>query len=221
VRLARLSPILVAFDGMPFNPLIPYPITDPRSGELFIQCAQHIAGVASVLRRTYGLGTQQEAAVKIAIRQAFTETGVDPASTVTYDPGMLFPDLARVGEILEQTNTTAYNRLDPLFTLGLFRAQYARSSFATMVNLSAAIDFSQIPSDALKNALAELVVLSAHSYFNSQPHCGMLRQVFVVDEAHRVLAADYLERFALECRAYGVSLFLSSQYPSHFPAGIS
>ena len=71
---------------------------------------------------------------------------------------MRFPDLARVGEILEQTNGAAYNRLDPLFTLGLFRESYSNSSFATMVNLSAAIDFSQIPSDALKNALAELVV---------------------------------------------------------------
>ncbi|MFZ1083666.1 MAG: type IV secretion system DNA-binding domain-containing protein [Terracidiphilus sp.] len=221
VDRAQLSSILVAFDGMPFNPLIPYPIKDPRSGERFIQSAQHIAGVASVLRRTYGLGPQQEAAVKNAIRQAFAEAGVNPASTVTYDPAMSFPDLARVGEILEQTNSAAYNRLDPLFTLGLFRETYSKSSFATMVNLSAAIDFSQIPSDALKNALAELVVLSAHSYFNSQPHSGTLRQVFVVDEAHRILTADYLERFALECRAYGVSLFLSSQYPSHFPAGIS
>lgn len=221
VSRAGLNPILVAFDGMPFNPLIPYPITDPRSGRLFVQCAQHIAGISAVLRRTYGLGPQQEAAVKNAIRQAFSEGGVDPATTTLYDPAMTFPDLARVGEILEQTNIGAYNRLDPLFTLGLFREQFWRVSFASMVTQSAALDFSQIPSDALKNALAELVVLSAHSYFNSQPHCGALRQVFVVDEAHRVLSADYLERFALECRAYGVSLLLSSQYPSHFPAGIS
>ena len=134
---------------------------------------------------------------------------------------MAFPDLARVGEIIEQTNTSAYNRLDPLFTLGLFREQYWRTSFATMVNRSTAIDLSQIPSDPLKNALAELVVLSAHSFFNSQPQCGTLRQVFIVDEAHRILRADFLERFALECRAYGVSLVLSSQYPSHFPSGIS
>src|SRR5205823_3966319 len=111
-------------DGMPFNPLIPYPIRDPRSGELFIQCAQHIAGVAAVLRRTYGLGPQQEAAVKNAIRQAFTESGINPASTVRYDPSISFPDLARVGVLLEQTNAPAYNRLDPLFTLGLFREQY-------------------------------------------------------------------------------------------------
>jgi DNA phosphorothioation-dependent restriction protein DptH len=43
----------------------------------------------------------------------------------------------------------------------------------------------------------------------------------VVDEAHRILKADYMERFSLECRAYGVGLFLSSQYPSHFPPAVS
>jgi hypothetical protein len=174
-----------------------------------------------VLRRTYGLGAQQEAAVKNAIRRAYSDVGVDPASTIIHDHEILFPDLARVGAILEQTNVAAYNRLDPLFTLGLFREQYSKRSFASIVDLSAAIDFSQVPSDSLKNALAELVVLSAHSYFNSQAHSGALRQAFFVDEAHRILGADYLERFALECRAYGVSLILSSQYPSHFPSGIS
>ena len=218
---AKLLPILVTFDGMPFNPLIPYPIRDPRTGKLLIQCAQHIAGISSVLRRTYGLGAQQEANVKNAIRQAFADCGIDPATTVSYNPATKFPDFSRVGQILEQTNRAAYNRLDPLFTLGLFRDKYSAFSFAEMVEQSAAIDFSKILSDALKNALAELVVLSAHSYFNSQPHSGKLRQVFIVDEAHRILNADYMERFALECRAYGVSLMLSSQYPSHFPSGIS
>lgn len=221
VAAAKLDATLVAFDGMPFNPLIPFPMTDPRTGKKFIQCAQHITGIAAVFRRTYSLGAQQEAAVKNAIRQAFTTAGVDPTGIVPYSPETTFPDLAAVGEILEETNLGAFNRLDPLFTLGLFREQFWRTSFASMVNRSVALDFSQLPSDELKNALAELVVLSAHSYFNSQPHSGRLKQLFVVDEAHRILKADFLERFALECRAYGVGLLLSSQYPSHFPADIS
>jgi len=221
IERANLEATLVAFDGMPFNPLIPYPVTDPRTGSRHLQCGQHVAGIASVFRSTYILGAQQEAAVKNAIRQAFIEVGVDPAGTIIYDAEMTYPDLARVGEILEQTNTTAYNRLDPLFTLNLFREQQKRASFASIFSRCIVIDFSQIPSDPLRNALAQLVVLSAHSFFNSQQHCGGLRQVFVVDEAHRVLKADFLERFALECRAYGVSLMLSSQYPSHFPPGIS
>jgi len=43
----------------------------------------------------------------------------------------------------------------------------------------------------------------------------------VVDEAHRILHADYIEKLALECRAYGVSLVLASQYPSHFPSSVA
>jgi len=221
ITSARLNATLVAFDGMPFNPLIPFPIADPRSGKKFIQCAQHITGIAAVFRRTYSLGAQQEAAVKNAIRQAFSDAGVDPAGTVPFNPETTFPDLAAVGEILEVANPSAYNRLDPLFTLGLFREQFWRTSFASMVNQAIALDLSQLPSDELKNTLAELVVLSAHSFFNSQPHCGTLKQVFVVDEAHRVLKADFIERFALECRAYGVGLLLSSQYPYQFPPGVS
>lgn len=218
---ARLNANSVAFDGIPFNPLIPFPMPHPRSGELFIQCAQHITGIAAVFRRTYALGAQQEAAVKNAIREAFSGAGVDPNGVVPFNPETTFPDLASVGEILRESNTSAYNRLDPLFTLDLFREQYWRSSFASLVGESTVLDFSQLPSDELKNALAELVVLSAHSFFNSQPHCGLLKQVFVIDEAHRVLRADFLGRFAKECRAYGVSLLLSSQYPSDFPPDIS
>lgn len=221
VKTAALDATLVTFDGMPFNPLIPFPIADPRTGKKFIQCAQHITGIAAVFRRTYSLGAQQEAAVKNAIRTAFSNAGVDPAGMVPFDPEKTFPDLAAVGEILAETNPTAYNRLDPLFTLGLFREQFWRTSFDSMVDRSVALDFSQLPSDELKNALAELVILSAHSYFNAQPHSGPLKQLFVVDEAHRILKADFLERFALECRAYGVGLLLSSQYPSQFTQDIS
>jgi hypothetical protein len=219
---ARLGAVVVTFDGLPFNPLIPFPVVDSRTGQSFFQCAQHIEGIAALLRRTYGCGDQQQADVKNAIRQAFSEVGVDPlSSTTTYDSSVNFPDFARVGELLLQANRGAYNRLDPLFTLGIFKPKFSHTSFASMVGRSLAIDLSQIPSGALKNTLAELVVLSAHSYYNSQKHCGDLRQVFVIDEAHRILGADYLQQFALECRAYGISLVLSSQYPSHFPPDIS
>jgi hypothetical protein len=222
IEHAGLDAIVVTFDGLPFNPLIPFPVVDSRTGQSFFQCAQHIEGIAALLRRTYGGGDQQQADVKNAIRLAFSEVGVDPlSSTTAYDSSVVFPDFARVGELLEQANRKAYNRLDPLFTLGIFKPKFAQTSFASMVGRSLAVDLSQITSDPLKNTLAELIVLSAHSYYNSQKHCGDLRQMFVIDEAHRILQADYLQRFALECRAYGLSLILSSQYPSHFPTDIS
>jgi DNA phosphorothioation-dependent restriction protein DptH len=48
-----------------------------------------------------------------------------------------------------------------------------------------------------------------------------LRQFFVFDEAHRVLDTEFLVRFVRECRAYGVGVLLSSQYPTDFPQEVS
>jgi hypothetical protein len=220
-KRSALDRIFVTFDGLPYNPLIPYPVRHPATGELYVQCAQHVAGVASVLRRTYGLGAQQQAALKNAMVAAFATAGISTSGSARYSEDMRFPDFSLVGNTLQHDNAAAYNRLDPLFTLGLFRDEFRNSSFQSLVGRSAILDLSQIPSDEIKNTLAQLVVLSAHAYHNSQPHSGTIRQVLVFDEAHRVLNSDYMLRLVRECRAYGVAAILSSQYPSDFPGEIS
>ena len=223
-KFAELSGLLrnfIAFDGLPYNPLIPYPIKHPETGDLLIQCGQHIAGVASVLTRTYRLGTQQQVAVKNAMKEAFSSVGISTDGAVSYSDNLDFPDFADVGSRLQRDNPLAYNRLDPLFTLGLFKEQYRNASLQTLVGNSQILDLSQIPSDEIKNALAQLIVLSAHAYYNTQPHSGAIRQVLVFDEAHRILESDYILKLVRECRAYGVAILLSSQYPSDFPSEIS
>jgi DNA phosphorothioation-dependent restriction protein DptH len=218
---AALDRVFVNFDGLPFNPLIPYPVRHPVTGELFIQCGQYIAGVASVLRQTYGLGAQQQAAVKNAITGAFELAGISTVGSTPYSETLRIPDFANVGQTLRHESPLAYNRLDPLFTLGLFREEFRRQSFHALVNRAAVLDLSQIPSDEIKNALAQLVVLSAHAYYNTQQHSGPIRQLLLFVEGHRVLTSDYMLRLVRECRAYGVGVFISSQYPSDFPAEIS
>lgn len=218
---AKLERIFVSFDGLPLNPLIPYPVQHPDTEELFIQSGQYIAGVSSVLRKTYGLGAQQQVAVKNAIGEAFTEAGIPATGTVSFKEDFHFPDFADVGDSLQDVNPAAYNRLDPLFTLGLFRPEFRNQSFHGLVNRAVVLDLSQIPSDEIKNTLAQLIVLSCHSYYNSQPHSGIIRQFLVFDEGHRVLDSDYMSHLVRECRAYGVGTVLSSQYPSDFPRGIS
>lgn len=218
---ASLERVFVNFDGLPFNPLLPYPVRHPDTGELVIQTGQHISGVASVLKRTYGLGPQQQVALKNAIVEAFTDMGIPTTGTSVVSESVEFPDFSSVGEILQRVNPTAYSRLDPLFTLDLFRTEHTQSSFHALVNRSMILDVSQIPSDEIKNALAELVVLSAHAYYDSQSHSGIIRQFLVFDEAHRILGSDFMTRLVRECRAYGVGTILSSQYPKDFPAEIS
>lgn len=218
---AGLDRVFVAFDGLPLNPLIPYPVRHPVTGDLFVQCAQYIAGVASVLKRTYGLGAQQQAAVKNAIIATFTDAGIPTTGSTPFTDDLRFPDFSNVGDTLEQVNSAAYNRLDPLFTLGLFRSEFRAQSFHGLVNRAAVLDLSQIPSDEIKNTLAQLIVLSSHAYYNAQPHSGTIRQFLLFDEGHRVLTSDYMLRLVRECRAYGVGTILSSQYPTDFPGDIS
>jgi hypothetical protein len=218
---AGLDRVFVAFDGLPLNPLIPYPVRHPVTGDLFVQCAQYIAGVSSVLKRTYGLGAQQQAAVKNAIVAAFTAAGIPTTGSTPFNDDLRFPDFSNVGDTLQHDNAAAYNRLDPLFTLGLFRSEFRAQSFYGLVNRAAVLDLSQIPSDEIKNTLAQLVVLSSHAYYNAQPHSGTIRQFLVFDEGHRVLTSDYMLRLVRECRAYGVGTILSSQYPTDFPGDIS
>lgn len=218
---ARLERIFVNFDGLPYNPLIPFPVRHPVKGEQMFQPRQHIAGVASVLRRTYHLGDQQEAALKNAIISAFTATGIPTTDTLPFVDNNQFPDFSVVGNILEHDNRNAHNRLEPLFSLGLFKPDYRAISFHELTERSMVIDLSMIPSDNIKNALAQLVVMSAHAYFNSIPHTGAIRQLFVIDEAFRILDYEYMAEFVLQCRAYGVGMILSSQYPSQFPMDIS
>lgn len=218
---ASLKRCFISFDGLPFNPLIAYPVKHPDTGELLVQIGQHISGITSVLKRTYGLGAQQQIAVKNAIGDAFSSMGIPTTGTSKFNPSMEFPDMGNVGKILKDSNPNAYNRLDPIFTLDLFRKSYRKESFHSLVNCSMILDLSQIPSDEIKNTLAEFIVLSAHSYYNTQVHSGIIRQVLIFDEAHRVLGSDFMTKLVRECRAYGVGTILSSQYPTDFSGEIS
>lgn len=218
---ANLEVVSAVFDGLPYNPLIPYPVQDQRSGNPAIFVGQHISGVGSVLKATYKLGVQQEAAVKNAIASAFEDLGLRTRGWIPYSEDTLYPDFSGVGEVLENQNPTAYNRLESLFALDIFRPEFASQSLHSLAGRSIVLDLSQLPSDDLKNALAQLLVMSFHSYLNTLPQTGLLRQTLVFDEAHRVLKSDHMLRLVRECRAYGVSIVLSSQYPSDFPADVA
>jgi DNA phosphorothioation-dependent restriction protein DptH len=221
LSLSGLNCRYVTFEGLPYNPLIPMPVKHPATGQAVLQVSQHVSGIAAVLARTFGLGAQQEAALKDVIRECFRDRGLDPSGTSRYDPQANFPDFNDVGERLKTANALAYNRMDPLFDLGVFSSTSRNTTFEAILGESSVVDLSQIQSDTIKNAIAKILVLSAHAYYNARPHSSVLRQFFVFDEAHRVLDTEFLVRFVRECRAYGVGIMLSSQYPTDFPQEVS
>ncbi|WP_157128417.1 ATP-binding protein [Cupriavidus sp. USMAA2-4] len=221
VARAQLRPLHVVFDGLPFNPLIPMPIRRPGATVEHIQISEHINGLSDILKKAFGLGDQQEVAVKNAIRECFEDRGIQSRGTVQVVGNLDYPDFNDVGEKLRVMNPAAYNRLDPLFDLAIFPQEARMARFDAMLADPVIVDLSQIQSDRIKNAIAKILIMSAHRYYNARPHTGSLRQFFVFDEAHRVLDSDFLLQFVRECRAYGVGVLLSSQYPTDFPQDVS
>ncbi|MED5579586.1 MAG: type IV secretion system DNA-binding domain-containing protein [Nitrospinota bacterium] len=221
VDRSSLENVFVNFDGLPFNPLIPMPKVNPRSGEHVVQIGQHISGLASILKRIYGLGPQQLIAVKNAIEDSFSDMGLQTRGNSIFNQSMNFPDFRNVGEKLEDANPSAFNRLDPLFTLDLFRPESRRNSFKELANRSMVIDLSDIPSEEVRDSIAEIILLSSQNYYQAQPQSGNLRQVIVFDEAHRILDSTYIENSVRECRSWGVGLILSSQFPGDYPRNVS
>lgn len=212
---ATIEAQYVSFDGLPYNPLIPSPQLDPRTGETVYHVSQHITGIAAAFQRTYGLGEQQSAALKDSIRAAFDAAGVASSGITNLLPAA-FPDFRIVGEELRERNRPAYNRLDPLFDLEIFRERYQGTGFSSLLGRGLVVDLSSIQAAHIQNTLATLLVYSAHRYLNSLPHSPTVNQLLVFDEAHRVSKSEDIESLVRECRAYGLGIMLSSQYPTDF-----
>lgn len=213
---ANLEVQYVSFDGLPYNPLIPCPQPDPRTGRPVYQVSQHINGIVGAFQRTYGLGEQQSADLRDSIRAAFDAVGLR-SSSIAYELPDEVPDFSVVGEHLRERNRLAYNRLDPLFDLEIFRDKYRGVSFNDLLGRGYVLDLSAIQADHIQNTLAMLLVYSSHRYLNSLPHAETIKQLLVFDEAHRVLKSENIESLVRECRAYGLGVILSSQYPTDFP----
>ncbi|MBT8541215.1 ATP-binding protein [Polynucleobacter paneuropaeus] len=223
LREAGLNVKHIYFKGLPYNPLIPSPIEDPTSPDRsqVINISQHIAGITSILGKCFQLGAQQQASLKDVIRECFKDNGIPTSGMVRNSDSFIYPDFNDVGVKLKAQNPLAYNRLDPLFDLGIFQAESSQLRFQSSLEDSSVLNVSDIPSEPIKDALAQIFILSSHAYFNALPHTSTLNILFVFDEAHRVLESENLARFVRECRAYGVGVVLSSQYPSDFQKDIS
>jgi len=224
-KRAALESKHVSIGGLPFNPLIPFVEENPDTNEKFIQIETHIAGLAGVFEKSFGLGDIQEVELKNAIRQAYLEKGIETEGMSDLDPNWNFPNMDLVGEILRESESKsgqqAYARLDEIFRLGLFKPEYSKDSFETLLNRSIIIDLSRLQNDSIKSTIAGLIVLSAHNYYNSKPPAANIRQTFIFDEAHRVLKQNIISKFVRECRQYGVMTIMSSQNPEDFPEEIT
>ena len=221
-EMCNAQKIEVKFDGIPYNPLIPR-LGKRDNGDQFYDVSEHINAICSVLGNTFGLGIQQEADLKKAVRKVYKLQGINSRGILEFDSNIIFPTFNDVGDYLEEGDKELeklYNRLDPLFDLNLFHDKYKSVGFIDIIENSNIIKVSDIQNDKIKNAIAKMIIVSAHGYYLSIPHSYSLNKMFVFDEAHRVLDSDFVEKFIRECRAFGVGLLLSSQQPDDFPENV-
>lgn len=218
--LCNLKKVSVKLQGIPYNPLIPRLVKDEDSESEYYDVSEHINGICSVLGSTFRLGDQQEAQLKRAVREVFKLSGLETRGTLKYEKGMSFPTFNEIGDYLDSGDKDLeklYNRLDPLFDLNLFPDKYKDVGFENIINESHIIKVSDIQNDNIKNAIAKLIVVSAHGYYLGSEHKSNVSKYFVFDEAHRILDSAFVEKFIRECRAFGVGVLLSSQQPDDFP----
>jgi len=210
----NLSVYDVSRAGLPFNPLHPVP---GMQGE--VQPIRHIHTIAEIFQRVFGLGTQQQAKLKNALRRGFEDRGINLQHW--YRAGEITaPGFGDVVEYLREhkESQTLLNRVDPLFDLGLFPSDdTAPLTFGDLLERKIVLDLHDLPNDEIKAAIAELIIIQAHGHALRGDAPRVLRRLFVFDEAWRVKDSQRLQEMAREGRAFGIGIAIGTQFPVDIP----
>lgn len=201
-------------EGLPFNPLSLVP--DDR-GEA--QPIRQIHELASILRRIFGLGDQQEAQLKRAMITAYDRAGIRPDARHIAAAVKGVPGFSTVKEVLEEDGRSEklLNRLSPLFDLNLFPPGDPSTTFERLVSDRVVLDLHRLPDDRIKAALSEFMIVRLHGYMLRGEQPRQLRRLLVLDEAWRVKDSVRLQELAREGRAFGVGITIGTQFPGDIP----
>src|SRR5207248_1191453 len=109
---------------------------------------------------------------------------------------------------------TMVTRLSVLSDLGLFRAGGgSQTSPEDFLNKRVCLKLSDLPTDEIKAALAEVLIVQLHGYALRGEQARRLTRMMVFDEAHRVKDSKRLESLAREGRAFGIGIIMGTQFP--------
>ncbi len=209
--------------GIPYNPLMPSASDDGQA-----QPIEHIFTITGVLKRVFGLGDRQTATLRDAMKEAFERRGINPQKWVHAD-SIRPPNFDDVVAILEEQkeakNPQAISLLDriaPLFELGLFpKSDELPVPFEAMLDERLVLSLFALPTDEIKAALAELIIIRLHGVLLRRVQPRKLTRLLVLDEAWRVASSTHLENLAREGRAFGAGIAIGTQYPGDLPPDLS
>ncbi|MFH0824837.1 MAG: type IV secretion system DNA-binding domain-containing protein [Pseudomonadota bacterium] len=203
-------------DGLPLNPLELVP--DPVSGK--VRVAKGLFETSGILKRIYGLGAQQEANLRKAMEDCYRDYGITrdtrEAPTRGYPPFELLES-----KIAAYPNhVPLLNRLSPIFSLNLFSGAGDDKGFARFISVPTVIRLAPLPTEEVKLAVAEFVLLKLYNHLVAGPHRYRPAMAVIVDEAHKVNESNAVVMLFREIRKYGVAMILSSQKARDFHADI-
>ena len=206
-----------SFGSLPFNPLTP--AIDMRQNR--INPPQHIYQVSDIIKRIYKLGDQQAFRLREAIKRAYELEGIS-LRPATFPSGRSFPPFNTVQQQLsdDKANESLLGRLSPIFDLGLFASDAERSSLEDFLQASVVIRLGQLPSDEVKNSVAEFFLMALYNYLIRQKQTHTLGRLLVLDEAWRLVESPFLTPLMREGRAFGLGVVIASQFPRDLPEAV-
>ena len=206
-----------SFRPLPLNPLIP--AIDKRQDR--INPSQHVYQVADIVKRIYKLGDQQAFRLREAIKRAYEHAGI-PLRPGNLPAAKSFPVFEAVRRELveDKANEPLLGRLSPIFDLGLFAVESEQSNFDEFFEASVVIRLGQLPSDEVKNSVAEFFLMALYNHLVRRPQVHTLGRLLVLDEAWRVVESPFLTPLMREGRAFGLGVVIASQFPRDLPEAV-
>jgi len=206
------------YQPLPFNPLSP-PV-DPRTGQ--VNANYHTHQITEIVKRVYGLGDQQAYRLREAMKTVYEHAGI-PTSSFAPEKRQAFPPFEAIRDqlSLDKENNALLGRMSPVFDLGLFVSGEAEVGFSTVIASSTVVRLGQLPGNETKNSVAEFFLLALYNYLIRQPQIHALKRILVLDEAWRLVESPFLEPLMREGRAFGLGVFVATQFPADLPPAIS
>lgn len=206
-----------SFRSLPLNPLIP--ALDKQQD--LINPSQHVYQVADIIKRIYKLGDQQAFRLREAIKRAYERAGIS-LRPGTLPAGKSFPafDVVQSELLDDKANESLLGRLSPIFDLGLFASGAEQSNFEDFLQASAVVRLGQLPSDEVKNSVAEFFLMALYNHLIRQPQVHTLGRLLILDEAWRVVESPFLTPLMREGRAFGLGVVIASQFPRDLPEAV-
>lgn len=191
---------------LPFNPLDPS--IDKESGSPNKNF--HTYQLVEILGRIYHLGELQQHALREAIKAVYAEAG-DAIPTF---------DAVKAKLESEKGNAEILGHLAPIFDFGFF-SDPDPEGFHKIVGGNTVIRLAQLPGSEVKNSVAEFFLMALYNHLVRLEQTHLLRQVLVLDEAWRVVNSPFLEPLMREARAFGLGVFVATQFPTDLPLAVS